>query len=66
MTIVLIFPKNDVIEWAICCVFKTTNNEVEYEALIASFSLATHKVLKNGRGVRAEAHLGGGGAENRT
>lgn len=43
MGIVLTSPENNVIEQAIRCNFKTTNNEVEYEALIAELTLA--KVL---------------------
>ena len=36
---VLTFPYKDVVERAIPCGFKETNNEVEYEALIARLKL---------------------------
>ena len=33
-------PQGDIIAQAICCDFKATNNEAEYEALVASLTLA--------------------------
>ena len=38
--LVLIFPEGDIIQQAIKCDFKATNNEAEYEALIAGLMLA--------------------------
>ena len=38
--IVLLSPEGDVVEFMICLDFLTTNNEAEYEALVASLDLA--------------------------
>ncbi|XP_031265819.1 uncharacterized protein LOC116124267 [Pistacia vera] len=38
--IVLVTPDGEVIQWAIWCGFKCTNNEARYKALIAGLSLA--------------------------
>ena len=38
--LVLISLEGDLIQWFIRCGFKATNNEAEYEALIARLSLA--------------------------
>ena len=38
--VVLLSPKGDVVECMICLDFPTTNNEAEYEALVAGLDLA--------------------------
>ena len=44
--LVLTLPKGDLIQQAIRCSFKATNNEAEYEALIAGLNLAKDMGIK--------------------
>ncbi|KAL5547039.1 hypothetical protein UlMin_006726 [Ulmus minor] len=44
--LVLTSPEGDLIQQAICCGFKATNNEAEYEALIAGLNLAKDMGIK--------------------
>ena len=37
--LVLTSPEGDLIQQSICCGFRATNNEAEYEALIAKLNL---------------------------
>ena len=46
ISLVLTSPKGDLIQQAIHCGFKATNNEAEYEALIARLNLAKDMGIK--------------------
>ena len=46
ISLVLTSPKGDLIQQAIRCGFKATNNEAEYEALIAGLNLAKDMGIK--------------------
>ena len=39
-SVILLSPEGDVVECMVCLDFPTTNNEAEYEALVAGFDLA--------------------------
>ena len=45
--LVLTSPHGDIIEQSIHCEFRATNNEAEYEALIAGLDLAKSLDIKN-------------------
>ena len=45
--LVLISPKGDIIQQAIKCGFKATNNEAEYEVLITGLMLSKDMGIRN-------------------
>ena len=45
--LVLKSPQGDIVAYSICCEFKATNNEAEYEALIAGLTTAQSLGIKN-------------------
>ncbi|XP_074342924.1 uncharacterized protein LOC141680653 [Apium graveolens] len=47
MGLVLKSPQGDVLMYSVCCDFKTTNNEAEYEALIIELTTARDMKIKN-------------------
>ena len=54
--LVLTSPEGDLIQQAIRCGFKATNNEAEYEALIAGLNLAQDMVIKK-LSIRSDSQL---------
>ncbi|XP_074337436.1 uncharacterized protein LOC141674625 [Apium graveolens] len=47
MGLVLKSPQGDVLIYSVCCDFKTTNNETEYEALITGLTTTRDMKIKN-------------------
>ena len=54
--IILTSPEGDLIQQAIRCGFKATNNEAEYEALIAGLNLAKDMGIKK-LDIRSDSQL---------